>query len=266
MELPSKILRLIASIILIALFGGCIQDTPPEGRSLIADGDRLPQFSVTMADGATVTTDDLAGAPSMIVLFTTTCPDCRELLPVLEELHHRHPGLRMLLIARSQDAATLAAYWEANALTLPYSPQPDAAVYHLFATATVPRVYLADATLTVRAQWDDAPVPTLTALETALAPSSPPEKTKCDRPTTDWGRTPLRTALHPALSIRHSAHRSFQFRHAAPSGAPDGKNYPPEALLFIGFAAGIHISDVSAKFSSKKSCNQDFICNFAAQK
>ena len=151
------------------LSGGCVNDDEPDIRSLVAVGDRLPQFEVVMNDGRTVATADLAGSKAVVVLFTTSCYDCRNYLPVVESLHRERPALPIICIARSEDASALKAYWKANGLTVDYSAQTDAAVYSLFATGGVPRTYISDASLTVIAEWDDSPVPTIGQLLDATA-------------------------------------------------------------------------------------------------
>lgn len=153
--------RGIVYIVIALVFGfgsGCINDEP-EPRSIVEVGDQLPEFSVVMNDGATVTTASLRGAPSMIVFFTTTCDDCRRELPRINAYAASHPEVRVVCIARNQTAAEAEAFWQAENLSLPYSPQPDAAVYNLFATAGVPRVYCADSELRVTAIYvEDFPL------------------------------------------------------------------------------------------------------------
>lgn len=58
--------------------------------------------------------------------------------------------VNFVCISRAEENDAVQAYWSEHALTLPYSPQPDKAVYNLFATQTIPRVYVSDASLTVR--------------------------------------------------------------------------------------------------------------------
>ena len=49
---------------------------------------------------------------------------------------------RMIAIAREESAPEIAAYWQANALSIPYSPQSDRRIFSLFASSTIPRVYI----------------------------------------------------------------------------------------------------------------------------
>ena len=119
---------------------------------IITVGQPLPAFAVTLADSSSLATADLAGRPSVIVLFNTSCRDCQRELPVVQQLYEElSDSVRFVCISRAEEAASVAAYWQSAGLTLPYSAQPDRTVYNLFATRTIPRIYVADATTTVTA-------------------------------------------------------------------------------------------------------------------
>ncbi|MBQ7691331.1 MAG: TlpA family protein disulfide reductase [Muribaculaceae bacterium] len=140
---------------------------PAEAVS-VGVGDRLPAFAVTLGDGTVVSDQTLLGAPAMIVFFNTTCPDCRRELPVVEQFYRRHgQHCRVVAIAREQLRDDIAAYWAANSLTLPYSPQPDRAVFNLFATERIPRIYQVNSQGIITAAYDDTHLPTLDELEQA---------------------------------------------------------------------------------------------------
>ena len=142
-----KMFYLIAPV--FAVMAGCVGEDEPEVRSIVEVGDRLPEFSVVLNDGSTLTTEMLRGAESMIVFFTTTCGDCRRELPRINTYADAHPEVRVVCISRSQTQQQVEALWEEKGLTMPYSVQTDAGVYSMFATAGVPRVYTADASLDV---------------------------------------------------------------------------------------------------------------------
>lgn len=156
---------------------GCIEDdVEPETEDEIAVGEKLPEFSVTMNDGSVVGTASLYGKPSCLVFFNTSCEDCRNELPVLERAYGtygRDGRVNFVLVSREQDAESVAEYWFANGLTMPYSAQTDRAVYTLFASSGIPRIYIADADLMVHAIFTDSPLATeedLTAAFQALLP------------------------------------------------------------------------------------------------
>lgn len=119
---------------------------PAPSDNIVNVGDRLPAFTVTMNDGRQLTTDSLRGKPSLIVFFSTTCPDCQRELPQLNQRYLEH-GLdtTFVAISREQAAPVVTAYWKEHGLSLPFSAQADRQVYSLFARRGIPRIYVSDA-------------------------------------------------------------------------------------------------------------------------
>lgn len=114
-------------------------------------GDRVPVFTVETvgADGTrgTFSTSQLSGE-TVIVLFNTSCGDCRRELPRLNEyyLEHRYDeGFQMVAISREEGAESVAAFWKEQGLSIPYSAQTDRRIYQLFASSIIPRVYFCSA-------------------------------------------------------------------------------------------------------------------------
>ncbi len=146
---------------------GCIKDDDTD-NDLVGVGDQLPQFSVQMNDGSTISTNDLLGAPSLIVFFDTTCPDCQQAMPRVDSLYLEYGigaggkssgQVHFVCISRAQGEEIVAAYWEESGFSMPYSAQEDRTVYNLFATMTVPRVYISDSQTIVRSIYTDSPLP-----------------------------------------------------------------------------------------------------------
>ena len=145
--------------LMLTACGGCsaIDDETGGDEVIEADslvvGDRLPEFEVTMNDGSVVRTADLLGQPSVVVLFSVDCPDCRHELPEIQRLWNMNqadsliPGQRIpiVLIARKCMEEDIEPFWQFAELTMPYSPQPDRRVYSLFAPRVIPRIYVSDA-------------------------------------------------------------------------------------------------------------------------
>lgn len=133
------------SVIAAALLA-CVKDRPAE---MIGPGESLPGFAVETLDGATVSDKDLTGAPSLIILFTTTCPDCHRQLPEVEAAHASLKGkARFLAIAREERKETVSVFWEENGFTFPAAAPGDRGVYNLFdrgSRSGVPQVYLSGA-------------------------------------------------------------------------------------------------------------------------
>ena len=114
-------------------------------------GDRVPVFTVETvdADGTTGTfsTTQLTGE-TVIVLFNTSCGDCRRELPLLNDYYLEHrddEGFLMVAISREEGAESVAAYWKEQGLSIPYSAQTDRRIYQLFASSIIPRVYFCSA-------------------------------------------------------------------------------------------------------------------------
>lgn len=163
-----KLRSLFLLLAVITLLAGCINDTPDEGRSLVMPGDELPSFEVVMNDGKIVSNESLNGKPAVIMLFTTHCEDCRKALPVIQEVYDYQSGAEIVCIARNEGAGVIAEYWSCNSLTLPYSPQEDAIVYHLFATSVVPRLYIVNSSGIVTAEFADYNFPDFTQIINAI--------------------------------------------------------------------------------------------------
>ena len=150
-----RVWLLLTAAVVFAACSMADDEENEEAKEYVKVGDRVPQFSVqtVLADSttATFTTARLTGE-TVIVLFNTSCGDCRRELPQLHAyyLAHRHDkGFQMVAIAREESAESIAAYWQAQGFEIPYSPQPDRRIYNLFASSIIPRTYFCSADGTV---------------------------------------------------------------------------------------------------------------------
>lgn len=149
---------------------GCISDDEPEIEEKVKVGDFLPEFTVTTNGGKIIATEDLRGQKGMIVFFNTSCPDCQQELPVVQEVYNRLRGeCDVLCISRGEGPESVSAYWESQRLTLPCSAQSDRKVYELFATSIIPRIYVYSSGLRVTALFSDNPLPSAEQLTEALS-------------------------------------------------------------------------------------------------
>lgn len=156
--------RLFVAILWTLILSSCVNDNEPEVRSLVVAGEQVPQFEVVLSDGTPVSSQSLLGTWYVIAFFDTSCSDCRRELPRLEEFHLMRTELPLLCISRGEDAASVEAYWQANGFTMRYSAQSDATVYHRFATAGVPRVYIINSAGIVTAEYLESSIPAPEAL------------------------------------------------------------------------------------------------------
>ncbi|MBQ8101062.1 MAG: TlpA family protein disulfide reductase [Paludibacteraceae bacterium] len=159
------------------LLAGCIDDPRPSGGDL-GQGDRLPAFSVRLSDGTLATNESLHGAPALIVFFHTGCADCRQELPVIDSFYRtagtgdpilgKRPSVQVVCISREEEEDEVAAYWQEQGLSMPYSAQADRKVYSLFASSRIPQLYMIDRYGVITALWDDRQMPSLQDLLAAI--------------------------------------------------------------------------------------------------
>jgi peroxiredoxin len=99
-------------------------------------GDAVPSFTVYRDAAVSFSPADFADKNSLIVLYWVDCPDCRALMPVIEEVWQQlggESGYQVLALARDGGAD----------LSSPYCyDDPDRSAYGKFATMWVPRLYV----------------------------------------------------------------------------------------------------------------------------
>ncbi len=160
-----KVMVMVMMIVTV----GCVKDSGRRDVELEV-GERLPDFEVVMSDGRIVGDEDLRGRVSVVVFFHTTCPDCREVLPVLQRVYDEYGrnGVEFVLVSRDEGLEDIEAYWIENGLKMPFSAQNDRSVYEKFARTLIPRVYISDRDGIIRHIFTDNPVPGYDDLKSAL--------------------------------------------------------------------------------------------------
>lgn len=169
-----KVLRCLSSLLLtVFTFASCVTEDDPTQAWSLPLGSGMPAFEVTLSDGSRVSNRDFDGKVGVIVLFNTSCPDCRAELPIIQEVSIlTGSDVKYLCIAREEDTESIARFWTDHALTLPYSPQPDRRVYSLFAESIIPRVMVFSPTAHLTASYSDLPLPTAQTLIEAITTAS----------------------------------------------------------------------------------------------
>ena len=147
---------------------GCIRENKKTGDVKV--GDTLPVFEVVMNDASIVSDASLKGNVSVLMFFHTSCPDCQQALPVVQTIYDEYlpKGVKFALISRECSNDEIMSFWEEKGLNLPYSAQNDRAVYSLFASSRIPRIYISDENGTVRYIFTDDPVPSYSDLKSSL--------------------------------------------------------------------------------------------------
>ena len=72
-------------IMTVAVMFSCIKDRQT-GSDLVV-GDPIPDFTILMNDGSTVSGESLRDGVSCIVFFYTGCPDCQKTLPAVQRIY-----------------------------------------------------------------------------------------------------------------------------------------------------------------------------------
>ena len=154
-------------IVLGLIISSCIKEE--EGVELVV-GDRLPDFEVVMNDGSVVDDDILSEGVSVVMFFHTSCPDCQQALPRMQQIYDEYisKGVYFAFISREESAVDIESYFNKKGLKLPYSAQNDRKVYEQFAQTRIPRIYICEKGGIIRYIFTDDPVPTYDLLKSSL--------------------------------------------------------------------------------------------------
>ena len=130
-------------IVLGLIISSCLKEE--QGVELVV-GDRLPDFEVVMNDGSVVDDDILSEGVSVVMFFHTSCPDCQQALPRMQQIYDEYisKGVYFAFISREESAVDIESYFNEKGLKLPYSAQNDRKVYEQFAQTRIPRIYICE--------------------------------------------------------------------------------------------------------------------------
>ena len=96
----TKILSFIVTMTFL-LFS-CIKDDESETINYINVNSQIPTFAVEDTAGNTFSSKQFIGKQSLLVFFGTYCPDCKQVLPVIEEVWKElKDDPRFLLVTRN---------------------------------------------------------------------------------------------------------------------------------------------------------------------
>ena len=147
-------LALIVIILLvILLLPGCGnrnagQRAGEDTTALVRVGDKAPDFTVEMFDGAEISLEALRGKVVLLNFWATWCPPCREeLTHVQKEIIDRFVGrpFVFLPVSRGESREAVAAFREETGYEFPMGLDSTRTVYDRFASNYIPRNFLIDA-------------------------------------------------------------------------------------------------------------------------
>lgn len=156
-------------LLVVLIFSGCIEDEVEPGSGL-QPGDELPEFVITSGEGLAARKSDLIGKVSLLVFFNTGCPDCREELPIIQQIYDEYSANQdfyILCIATSADDE-VEKYWEENRLSVPYIIPSDNSLVEALGLKTIPHVYVSDRSATIRYVYGDSPIASFENLSEAI--------------------------------------------------------------------------------------------------
>lgn len=160
-----QLIFLVCFILFIVFYAiGYIVKDHRVTRSIVASGDRAPEFRLQAMDGRLVSLSDFQGKVVMLHFWATWCPPCVEELPTLDKLSRAVVDKDFQLLAVSVDeggAAAVTAFLERKGLNIPALLDPEREVAGRYGTFKFPETYIIDRQGMVRAKvigprdWSD---------------------------------------------------------------------------------------------------------------
>ncbi len=166
-----SILIQLSLFIFTVLITACREDSEETAgtASLVKVGDTTPYFDLLGPDGKQLSSLSLEGQCYILNFFDTRCPDCQQLMPVLQRIYDKyHQTVPIVNVPRSQTREDVLDYWNKHGFTMPFYIPSDRNLYYKFATSIIPRTYVIDSNGTVLATFDDSPIADYETLDSLL--------------------------------------------------------------------------------------------------
>jgi len=116
--------------------------------TFVKEGQKAPDFTITMENGQTKSLSDLEGKVVWINFFATWCPPCRKELPHLEEAVYEEFKYRddfeLLVIGREHTREEVTKFKADNNYSLPFYPDPEREIFSKYAKQNIPRNFVID--------------------------------------------------------------------------------------------------------------------------
>lgn len=127
---------------------GCIgeeEEFTHENTTIVGVGDAAPDFEVELLGGERITLSSLHGQVTMLILFSTSCPDCQAQFAAMQSLiSQQEPQFRILAISREESTEATAEFIERYGVRFDVGTDPDRSIYNRYASRFVPRNFLID--------------------------------------------------------------------------------------------------------------------------
>jgi peroxiredoxin len=133
--------KIVLSSLFLMLF--TLLSNAQDDGTITKVGDKAPVFSCKTIDGKTIDLNKTNGKIVMVTFFATWCGPCNEELPVIQkEIYNRYkdnPDFILAVIGRQHTEQELKDFAAKKGLTLPFAPDPEKAIYSLYAKQMIPR-------------------------------------------------------------------------------------------------------------------------------
>ncbi|MCY1635808.1 TlpA family protein disulfide reductase [Marinifilum sp. D737] len=133
----------------ITLFAALSLNASDFKDSLLKNGDKVPEFTVTTLDGKEISIKDLKGKVVLINFFATWCGPCMKELPEVQKQlwpKFKDENFTLISIGREHTKDQLTKWNQKKGFTFPIAPDPKREVYSKFASQYIPRNFIVDKT------------------------------------------------------------------------------------------------------------------------
>jgi peroxiredoxin len=141
-----RIAHCIALLVATHLVACNIIDDPLptyDQTSIIAVGDRAPEFSIESLDGNMLTIPN--GETTLLILFSHTCPDCKGLFDELQTcILEGDDTPRIVAVSRGGSSEEISDFRATNNYSFDMAADSDKHIFYQYATMYVPRCYIID--------------------------------------------------------------------------------------------------------------------------
>jgi thiol-disulfide isomerase/thioredoxin len=117
-------------------------------------GSAAPDFTLDCADGSKVTLSSFKGHKVLVNFWHTSCTPCMEEMPLMQQMHEKHPDLPMLLIHGTAlgpiNVTYVGTLLQDKGFTFTVPLDITGQVSALYSISSVPRTFFIDANGTIQ--------------------------------------------------------------------------------------------------------------------
>jgi len=106
-------------------------------------GLRIPDALLVRADGSSVASDSFRGRPTLLHIWATSCPPCRDELPSLLRYAAEHPSVRVVALSTDAEWSPVDRFF-AGSIPREVMRDPGGDVVRALRVQTLPDTYLLD--------------------------------------------------------------------------------------------------------------------------